>query len=90
MARFRRIPLIFEAVRFTGDNVSEVADFAGYEPDFGRDGYHETLIIETLVGDLRADVGDWIIKDSQGELAPCRNEFFARLYEPVTDEEVTD
>ena len=42
------------------------------------------LVIETLEGDMRADVGDWVICGVQGELYPCKPDIFAATYEPVS------
>jgi hypothetical protein len=89
MPRFRKIPVVIEAVRFTGDNVSAIADFTGYEPDFGRDAYHDALVIETLEGDMSASVGDWIIRGVKGELYPCKPDVFELTYEAADDDEAT-
>jgi hypothetical protein len=89
MAKFRKIPVIIEAVRFVGDNVSEIADFTGYELDFGAGNYHDALVIETLEGDMTASLGDWIVKGVKGELYPCKPDVFELTYEPVVDGEVT-
>jgi hypothetical protein len=41
------------------------------------------LAINTLEGEMRADVGDWIIQGVKGELYPCKNDIFAATYDPV-------
>lgn len=41
-------------------------------------------IIETLEGDMRAEVGDWIIRGVKGEVYPCKPDIFAATYEAVT------
>lgn len=41
------------------------------------------LIIHTLEGKMRADVGDWIIRGVKGELYPCKPDIFAATYDPV-------
>jgi hypothetical protein len=40
-------------------------------------------IIHTLEGDMRADVGDWIIRGVKGEFYPCKPDVFAATYEPA-------
>lgn len=40
-------------------------------------------VIETLEGDMRAEIGDWIIRGVAGEFYPCKPEIFAATYEPV-------
>ncbi|SDJ75929.1 hypothetical protein [Paenibacillus naphthalenovorans] len=41
------------------------------------------VIIETLEGPLRAQVGDWIITGVNGEKYPCKPEIFEKTYEIV-------
>ena len=39
--------------------------------------------IKTLEGEMRADIGDWIIRGINGELYPCKPDIFAATYEPA-------
>lgn len=39
------------------------------------------LTIKTLEGEMRADVGDWIIRGVKGELYPCKPDIFDATYE---------
>ena len=41
------------------------------------------LTICTLEGDMRADIGDWVIQGVKGELYPCKPDIFAATYEPA-------
>jgi hypothetical protein len=41
------------------------------------------LVIHTLEGDHRANIGDFIIRGVQGEFYPCKPDIFAQTYEPV-------
>ena len=41
------------------------------------------LIIKTLEGDHRANVGDYIIRGVKGELYPCKPDIFEMTYERV-------
>ncbi len=43
------------------------------------------LIIRTLEGDMKADIGDYIIKGVQGEFYPCKPGIFHATYEQVGD-----
>lgn len=38
-------------------------------------------VISTIAGEMRADIGDWIIKGVQGEFYPCKPDIFAATYE---------
>ena len=40
-----------------------------------------TLMIKTLEGDMKASVGDYIIKGVNGEFYPCKPEIFEKTYE---------
>lgn len=41
------------------------------------------LLIKTLEGTMRAEVGDYIIKGVKGEFYPCKPDIFEATYEPV-------
>lgn len=44
------------------------------------------VIIHTLEGDMRADVGDYIITGIKGEKYPCKPDIFKETYEEVIEE----
>ena len=87
--KFRKRPVEIEAVRYTGDNADDVKAFIGHAtveqkalPGPGR-GMTEGIVIRTLEGDMKASVGDWIIRGVQGEFYPCKPDIFEATYEPV-------
>ena len=41
------------------------------------------LKIQTLEGEMTANVGDWIIIGVNGEVYPCKPDIFAKTYEQV-------
>ena len=41
------------------------------------------LVIRTLEGDMRAEIGDYIIRGVKGEFYPCKPDIFAATYEEV-------
>jgi hypothetical protein len=48
--------------------------------------YTETSMygeVETLEGNMRANIGDWIIKGVNGEIYPCKPDIFEKTYEVV-------
>ena len=82
--KFRKKPVVIEAVQYDGTNFPEIMRFAvksgrAFEEDF----LGEYCIIATLEGDMRADKGDWIIKGVKGEFYPCKPDIFAATYEEV-------
>lgn len=85
MSRFRKLPVEVEAVQFTGDNVAEIAQFLEWEIDHYQTGAADEVIIATLEGDMRASVGDWVIKGVAGEAYPCKPAVFEMTYEPVEE-----
>lgn len=78
MARYRKKPVVIEAVQFQV-NFDEIETFVGGDAEF-RDG---ELVIATLEGPLRAAPGDYIIKGIKGEFYPCKPDIFAATYEVV-------
>lgn len=40
----------------------------------------EYLMIHTLEGDMRADIGDYIIKGIKDEIYPCKSDIFKASY----------
>ena len=76
--RFRKKPVEIDAMLVTRSNLQDVAEWSG-----GRAYQDGRLVISTLEGDMRADVGDWIIRGVQGEFYPCKPDIFAATYEEV-------
>jgi hypothetical protein len=84
MPRFRKKPVVIEAVRFGGKNVREIWDAFGVGAVYGpTEKNPDWLIIYTLEGEMRAAPGDWIIKGVRDELYPCKPDIFAATYEEV-------
>ena len=46
-----------------------------------------TVMIETLEGTMRGDVGDWLITGVNGEQYPCKPDIFAATYESAEEED---
>lgn len=76
--KFRKKPVVIEAVQWTGYNVAEMAEFG-----VPAEGPGLSLVIRTLEGDMTASPGDWIIRGVQGEYYPCKPDIFAKTYEPA-------
>jgi hypothetical protein len=90
--KFRKKPVVIEAVQLLWENWSEVCDFAGVgklsegKPEGFNPGGDSTVIglqIPTLEGVMTANQGDWIIRGVKGELYPCKLDIFAATYEQV-------
>lgn len=80
--KYRKKPVVIEAVKFTGYNLSEILEFCGVESTTGVSG---SLVINTLEGIMTAKIGDYIVKDVKGEIYPCDSEIFELTYELAED-----
>ena len=85
MAKFRKKPVVIEAVQFTRANWEAVQLFTEGKAhaltiERRMDGKC-TCIIPTLEGEHIANEGDWIIKGVQGEFYPCKPDIFEQTYE---------
>lgn len=81
MGKYRKKPVVVEAVQYVGDNFPEVEYFLNGHFDF--EDYQ--LIIITLEGRIKASIGDFIIKGVDGEFYPCKPDIFEKTYEKVGD-----
>jgi len=93
MTKFRKKPVVIDAIQYRYPNMDQVAEFAGEKfhvrlgdkaPNGGRQ-----LIISTLEDGVNgeakhvADPGDWIIRGVVGEVYPCKPDIFAATYDPA-------
>jgi hypothetical protein len=77
--KYRKKPVVIEAIQFDGTNQDAVKRFC---PTIRSADFEMTaLVIPTLEGDHRADVGDWIIRGVKGEHYPCKPEIFSATYD---------
>lgn len=82
MSAFRKKPVVIEAVLLTSATPDEeIIEFLG-DAVYDFDEY--ALYLMTLEGEMRASVGDWIIRGVQGEFYPCKPDIFEATYEPAT------
>ncbi len=100
MSRYRKKPVVIEAVQLRWSTWSEMCDHLGdiigphnescrtvdeCNDDCGETAPFMELTIPTLEGDHLARHGDWIIKGVEGEFYPCRPDIFEKTYEPAND-----
>jgi hypothetical protein len=86
MPKFRKKPVVIEAIQYDGTENSVVeilqmketiSSARSIRVDAGD------LLIHTLEGVMRADKDDWVIKGVNGELYPCKPDIFDKTYEPA-------
>ena len=86
MKKYRKKPVVIEAIQWTGENTKDIFAFGG-DVDFWREPNPNhnvvTFVIPTLEGNMRCMVGDWIIKRVKGEFYPCKPDIFEQTYELV-------
>ena len=97
--KFRKKPVVIEAVQWTGNNHREMWDFlTGKKEDYMTD-YDDNfyidhskieggLVIRTLEGEHVASIEDWIIKGVNGEFYPCKPDIFEKTYEKAEEHPV--
>jgi hypothetical protein len=98
MKRYRKRPVMIEAMHFTGEDVAvvghEIAKWCGgrfdadAKPSDPTD-VRYTILIPTLEGIITANAGDYVIRGVHGEFYPCKPDIFTLTYEAVTESAVT-
>lgn len=82
--KYRKKPVVIEAVQYTGDNMKEIMTFAANSArEIEEDFLGEHITIKTLEGDMKAEKNDYIIKGVKGEFYPCKPDIFKQTYEEV-------
>lgn len=82
--RFKKKPVIIEAIQWTGNNIEEIERFAPRIITVNKNQADE-LCIDTLEGVMTASKEDWIIRGVQGEYYPCKPDIFEETYEAVEE-----
>lgn len=80
MAKYRKRPVIIDAIEWTGKNEKQVLDFMNWRHADVEKG---ELYIYTLEGRMHASIGDFVIKGVAGEFYACKPEIFHATYELV-------
>lgn len=94
--KYRKKPVVIEAVQWSGKNHREMWDFLTGQTDsymqasgdnfyIDHDRIKGGLIIKTLEGEHIASIGDFIIKGVNGEFYPCKPDIFEKTYEAVDE-----
>lgn len=81
--KYRKKPVVIEAMHYTVENCRALHEWAGWEHSDHDEDCENGIVVETLEGTMRADLGDWIIRGVKGEFYPCKPDVFEATYEPV-------
>ncbi len=76
MPKFRKKPIVIEAVQVTPENWNTISDNIW----MGKSG---ALYIKTIEGDMKFEFSDWIITGVEDEQYACKNSIFKETYEKV-------
>lgn len=103
--KYRKKPVVIEAVQWTGENHREMFNFLENRPDdyitttgehfyIDHDKVQGGLIIKTPEGEQPASIGDFIVKGVNGEFHPCEpdvfSDAFGEAWKPVDEKEEND
>jgi hypothetical protein len=92
--KFRKKPVVIEAIQWTGDNLEDIIKFTGLHhsalkwtwEEYQEVVRQEGLKIFTLEGSYMATIEDYIIKGIKGEFYPCKPDIFEETYDEVKDD----
>ena len=80
-------PVVIEAVVWNGNNREEIEEFISSNdffferPTVYSEPQEWDLYIQTLEGNMKANIGDYIIKGLAGEFYPCKSDIFHKSYD---------
>lgn len=91
MPKFRKKPVVIDAIKWEGGDFDCLTDFLGHNwgradakdmPTFEK--VENVVIYNTAERQwLNVPVGHWIIRGIEGEFYPCKPDIFEATYEPV-------
>jgi hypothetical protein len=92
MAKFRKKPIVVEAVRAAHALADAAHEWSGLPPWLSA-AYERgdvlflpnAIDIKTPEGRMRADYDDWVILGVKGEIYPCKPDIFEATYEHVPE-----
>jgi hypothetical protein len=82
--KYKKKPVVIEAVRWTGSNFSEIKKFMG-DTVIAFNEQSLKISVKTLEGVITASPNDYIIKGIAGEFYPCKPKIFEETYEEVEE-----
>ena len=88
--RYRKKPLIIEAIQFNIDNTEYIKSWlrknnVNYSEGFREETVLVEILINTLEGPMIASYGDYIIKGIHGEFYPCKPDIFEKTYDLIKE-----
>jgi hypothetical protein len=82
--KFRKRPVVIDAYQLWPNNIETLEQWCGGSiKGTALPLERQCIDIQTLEGEMRAEMGDWIIRGIKGEYYPCKPDIFALTYEPA-------
>jgi hypothetical protein len=81
MAKYRKKPVVIEAIQYKEGYPLSVLDFVEHNATWSRE--TDIVMIHTLEGDMICSINDWIIKGVNGEFYSCKPDIFEKTYEKI-------
>lgn len=85
MNKYRKKPVVVEALQFDGENYAEIFNWMSGIHEFGDYSLispdEPGFFIKTLEGEHKCSVGDYVIRGIKGEFYPCKPDIFEQTYE---------
>lgn len=87
MAKYKKKPLVIDAVKFDSKDISTQEHINFSVPNHGQsiDPMFNKYWVQTLEGPLIVSQGDYIITGIKGEHYPCKPDIFEASYDLVID-----
>lgn len=88
MPKFKKAPVVIDAIQWHGTNGNELLDWIAAfgentsGTEIGVDFATSEVTIKTLEGEMRGTPGDWVIRGVKGEYYPCKPDIFEKTYAP--------
>ena len=79
--QYSKKPVAIEAIQLTDKNHSEIIQWLS---SYNVESYtlnSSEFYVKTLEGDMKANIGDYIIKGVKNEFYPCREDIFKMTYD---------
>jgi len=84
MPTYRKIPVVVEAHQFTETTKDRVFNWVTCNRSADHDEKGQPVLkIQTLEGEMTAQLGDWVVKGVKGEFYPVKPDIFDLTFEPV-------
>ena len=87
--KFRKKPVVIEAIQYTKDNIHAVMDFVERLRNKDNSEYmlykaaENEYFIMTLEGNMKISKNDYLIQGVNGEFYPCKPDIFDKTYDIV-------